>query len=70
MSFPAIHLVDPLDLTAPQGVVQVEVQHRPTGMVLYLHCEGRTVTRLCRIPALEIILDGQRLALAPCSSDA
>jgi hypothetical protein len=42
-----------LDITAPIGVVQVEV--RADKKVLWIHAEGVTVLRICRITELEIL---------------
>lgn len=35
--------------------IQVEVQERPTGKVLYVHINGYTVLRVCRAREVNII---------------
>lgn len=37
-----------LDITAPEHV-EVEIQNRPNGNVLYIHVDGITVLRICRV---------------------
>lgn len=43
------------DITCDQGdIVEVESQQRTTGKVLYVHINGITVLRICRIEAGKI----------------
>ena len=48
-----------LDITAPEGVVVVEYRKDPQGYVLYIHVEGITVLRICRISNLQVIDSNQ-----------
>jgi len=43
---------DMMDVTAPSHV-QIEVQTRPSGLVVYVHVEGRTVFRACQVTLVE-----------------
>lgn len=44
--------LDLLDITAPE--VEVEVQVRNDKKVIWVHVDGKTVLRICRIPKLTI----------------
>ena len=37
-----------IDVTKPEHPVQVEIQKRPNGQVLYVHVDGITVLRICQ----------------------
>lgn len=52
--------IDPqqMDITAPIG--DVEIQVRSNGSVIWIHCEGITVLRICRIEGDIIINDDRR----------
>ena len=45
--------VPQLDLTSPQHV-EVEIQEQVDGLMLYVHCEGVTVLRACKLPVVAI----------------
>lgn len=49
--------VDLLDITAtvPGSTAEVEIQSRPTGQVLYVHFQGQTVLRICRLSKVTVI---------------
>ena len=36
-----------MDITAPEGDVQIQI--RPDGKILWVHIEGQTILRICRI---------------------
>jgi hypothetical protein len=42
-------IIEMLDLTGPKGPMQVEVQVRANGLVLYVHVEGMSVLRICQV---------------------
>jgi hypothetical protein len=42
-----------LDITGPEGEVQVEVDH--TRGVMYVHLEGATILRICRVGKFNVI---------------
>lgn len=42
-----------IDITAPEHGVQIEV--RADGQVIWVHVDGKTVLRICRIKQLEVI---------------
>ena len=44
-----------IDITAPQRV-EVEIQNRPNGKVIYVHVDGVTFFRACQVHDFEIIL--------------
>jgi hypothetical protein len=46
-------LTQSLDITAPKLPVQVEI--RADGQVLWVHVDGITVLRICRLPGIEVI---------------
>lgn len=49
---------DSLDVTAPEE--SVEIQIRADGAVLWIHIDGRTLCRICRIPAGKITMQDDR----------
>jgi hypothetical protein len=51
-------MVELLDITAPEGPVEVEIQHRPNGMVLYVHIDGMSVLRVCQIKYEQFLVIG------------
>ena len=46
-----------LDITAPMGPVEIEV--KDDGSVIWVHTDGRTVLRICRITD-EVIVNDHR----------
>jgi len=46
-----------LDVTAPMGPVEIEV--KDDGAVIWVHTDGRTVLRICRITD-EVIINDHR----------
>ena len=55
--------VELLDITKPEVDVTVETQHRPNGMVLYVHVDGITVLRICQIAInkFSVVAEGERI---------
>ena len=50
------------DITAPEYGVQVQI--RDDGKVLWVHVDGITVLRICRIPNFELVDDRPALNLS------
>lgn len=52
---PASEYVLPsIDIIEPEYEVGIEVQRRESGSVLYVHVNGQTVLRICRIKLLKL----------------
>jgi hypothetical protein len=52
---------EPCDVTAPEKAIQIEIQERKqfgkNTRVLYVHIDGVTVLRVCRIPD-DFVIEG------------
>lgn len=47
---------EPIDVIAGSSHVQIEVQARTSGAALYVHIDGITVLRVCRIETRKLSL--------------
>lgn len=47
------HSVDAV--AEPDDVIQVEIQDRPQGKVLYIHVNGETIFRVGQIKSIEVV---------------
>lgn len=47
-------LLRQMDITAPEGPVEIQIADSPTGQIIWVNLEGVCVLRVCRISAITL----------------